>query len=363
MNIGEWSEFYAFLKLLADGEIYGADGNLNKIDAWKYPVQSISRENISEEKLKFIVCKDLGLIKIEGKNKDIKQTDFSSAAINLLKEIRTKKTFEISDIQSFIEKILSPKIKAKTQSKKDISIVLHDIDVGRDIESGFSIKSMLGGKSTLFNAGSSNFIFEILGYNKISKSDLETLENLQIRDRITFLLDNGCRLKFCKTEDIRFQKNLQMIDSRMDDILSRLVLDYYSQDYSYQKKSKAPSSVPYLTSILEDEDPLKYDGKSQKIYTYKVKQFLTACALGMTAVKPWSGKYDANGGYLIVKKNGSLVCCHITHWNAFQDYLFNFTALDTPDPKRHKFGSIYSKDKAAYINLNFQIRFNLSESK
>ncbi|RTK92254.1 MAG: HpaII family restriction endonuclease [Rickettsiales bacterium] len=29
MNKGEWSEFYTFLRLLADGKLYAADANLN----------------------------------------------------------------------------------------------------------------------------------------------------------------------------------------------------------------------------------------------------------------------------------------------------------------------------------------------
>ena len=31
-NKGDWSEVYAFLKLLAEGKLYGADNNLNKKD-------------------------------------------------------------------------------------------------------------------------------------------------------------------------------------------------------------------------------------------------------------------------------------------------------------------------------------------
>ena len=31
-NKGEWSEIYTFLKLLSEGKLYGADGELNKKD-------------------------------------------------------------------------------------------------------------------------------------------------------------------------------------------------------------------------------------------------------------------------------------------------------------------------------------------
>ena len=38
-------------------------------------------------------------------------------------------------------------------------------------------------------------------------------------------------------------------------------------------------------------------------------------------------------------------------------YLFNNTKLDTPDPARHKFGSIYVENGEQKMKLNLQIRF------
>lgn len=42
-NKGEWSEFYTFLKLLADGKIYAADKELNKNKELYYKVLKIFR--------------------------------------------------------------------------------------------------------------------------------------------------------------------------------------------------------------------------------------------------------------------------------------------------------------------------------
>jgi len=33
MNRGEWSEVYAFMKILSDGYLYAADADLNKIES------------------------------------------------------------------------------------------------------------------------------------------------------------------------------------------------------------------------------------------------------------------------------------------------------------------------------------------
>ena len=38
------------------------------------------------------------------------------------------------------------------------------------------------------------------------------------------------------------------------------------------------------------------------MYAYKIKQFLLAFALGMTVSSPWDGCFNANGGYIVVKK-------------------------------------------------------------
>lgn len=43
-NKGEWSELYVFFKLLGDGVLYAADGNLDKKEDLYYPVVEILRK-------------------------------------------------------------------------------------------------------------------------------------------------------------------------------------------------------------------------------------------------------------------------------------------------------------------------------
>jgi len=42
-NKGEWSELYTFLRLLADGKLFAADGQLNKIESIYFPIIKIIR--------------------------------------------------------------------------------------------------------------------------------------------------------------------------------------------------------------------------------------------------------------------------------------------------------------------------------
>lgn len=77
----------------------------------------------------------------------------------------------------------------------------------------------------------------------------------------------------------------------------------------------------------------------------------------MMPSKVWSGKYDATGGYLIVKENGDVLCYHIYNTNEFEDYLLNNTKLETASSNRHDFGILYEENENYFFKLNLQIRF------
>ena len=54
-----------------------------------------------------------------------------------------------------------------------------------------------------------------------------------------------------------------------------------------------------------------------------MKVLLLDAALGMTPAKEWTGQYDANGGYLVVKRDGDIVCYHFYNRKDVEDYLYN----------------------------------------
>ena len=47
-NKGEWSEAYAFIKLIGESEVYAADENLNKIDNKSYSILKIFKDEIEK---------------------------------------------------------------------------------------------------------------------------------------------------------------------------------------------------------------------------------------------------------------------------------------------------------------------------
>ncbi|MDP8231837.1 MAG: HpaII family restriction endonuclease, partial [Candidatus Zophobacter franzmannii] len=94
-----------------------------------------------------------------------------------------------------------------------------------------------------------------------------------------------------------------------------------------------------------------------KFYTYKIKKFLVEIALGLMPNTTWTGEYEANGGYIIVKPDGELECYHIYYRNDFEDYLINNTKLETASTSRHDFGTVYQDGPEYFLKLNLQIRF------
>ncbi|MDK7762716.1 HpaII family restriction endonuclease [Prevotella bivia] len=77
----------------------------------------------------------------------------------------------------------------------------------------------------------------------------------------------------------------------------------------------------------------------------------------MTCTTPWYGNFNANGGYIIVKEDGDIVCYHFFDRNDLENYLFHNTKFETPSTSRHLFGNIYQEGKLYFMKLNLQVRF------
>jgi len=102
----------------------------------------------------------------------------------------------------------------------DIRIVIHDPITQNDPLLGFSIKSYLGSKPTLFNAAkTTNFIYRI--EPEIADNTLIQLNSLETFTlRLKWLNENGYKLKFKKMNNKVFKTNLERIDSKLPEIFS-----------------------------------------------------------------------------------------------------------------------------------------------
>lgn len=353
-NKGEWSEVYTLFKLLGDKQLFLGNKEIEKLEGVVYPILHILRtENKSD--FEYSIKDEIILISGEEEVLKIKISEFKEKADFLLKKIKEnkKRTFSIPQIEEFMHSINCISLKAGSTSKTDITIVVHDQRTNQQPTLGFSIKSQLGSPSTLLNAGkTTNFIFKI-SKTTLSELEIEEINSIssrsKIMDRINAVSKLNGQFDFLKTEKQIFSNNLILIDSRLPEILSQIVFDFYSS-----KKS----SIIDLVEEIKTKNPLKFDISSEhSFYEYKIKRFLTDVALGMMPSKVWTGQYDTTGGYLIVKENGDVLCYHIYNRNEFENYLFNNTKLDTASSKRHGFGSIYKENGELYFKLNLQIRF------
>ena len=355
-NKGEWSEIYVFLRLLEVGKLYAADADLNKMDDVFYNIINIVRtENLGA--LEFCVNRKVNRVLVY--NTETKETlidlpceEFARAADKLYDEIVSANApaFASTDTEAFLDKISVNTLKAKSSDKADIRIKIHDINTGYESVQGFSIKSRLGGASTLINAGkTTNFIYEITG----NPDDYiaEGFENCskKFKDKMAYLKDKGCALNYIGMENDTFEGNLLLIDGDLPQICAYMLTEYYSSGVNTIEKA--------LVSIVE-ANPMNYNlTKGHPFYQYKFKKFLTESALGMLPSKPWDGTADATGGYIIVREDGEVLCYHLFNRNEFENYLVKNTKFETASTSRHQFGNIYKEDGKYYLKLNLQVRF------
>lgn len=352
-NKGEWSEIYALFKLLSDKQLFAGDADLNKVEELFYPIIKIIRSE-SGDHVEYELNGDLVIVSGEQEKLRIPVKTFTEQAAKLLAKIKgSTGAFSIPEVEKFMYSINCQSIKAKSTSKTDIRIVIHDQRINQTAELGFSIKSKLGGDATLLNAGkTTNFIYQVSNLKLTPKEVLAINEidtKSKIKDRIEAIKKQGGQLKFTTLEQDVFKNNLVLVDSLLPDIVAEIIKIFFTSTLS---------SIKDLTESINKSNPLNYDTQfAHTFYNYKIKRFLTDVALGMTPSRVWTGVYDATGGYLIIKENGDILCYHIYNRNQFEDYLFANTKLETASSSRHEFGKLYQDSGQFYFKLNLQIRF------
>lgn len=349
-NKGEWSEIYVFCYLLKEGILKTADKDLNSVENAYFPVVKIIREEIAGNVITYHPGTSVKIFQGNNLIKEVSNDEITQI-INKLKEEIPKGTraFEIPEVEGFFNAIYVYKLKADSAHKQDVEIQLHDLRTGMDPVCGFSVKSYLGANPTLINAGmGTNFVYEIENCTAEIAAEVNSIDTRnKIIDRISLLLESGCILR-CTDEMIssRFKENLEFVDSKMPNIVSEVLLTAYRT---------GDRKLAEVVEKVKLHNPLNYS--NTKMYEYKIKKLLCACALGMTPEKIWEGEEDANGGYIVVKKDGSVVCYHIYNRSEFEQYLYDYTCFEKPCTTRYDYMSVYEEDGKYKIRFNLQVRF------
>ena len=384
-NKGEWSELYACLKLLADGEVYAADENMEKLESLVFPILKILRDE-KEQKLQYIVNGQI--IIQDGTTKktiaSIERSEFLKASKIVFENMKSlsgrslkiDKFSNNEELIDFLKLSVIENFKAISTEKSDITIQIHDQLTGSKPVLGFSIKSMLGGQSTLFNAGAgTNFIFRVEGRNfsKEEISDINVLTYVKknkISERILEVENEDAKLIFDSVQSEKLELNLRLIDGDLPEILA------YMLKIRYLTKITA---LDKLLIELEQRNPLEYNqSHSHPFYKYKLVKFLYDAALGMTPSTVWNGDIAANGGIIVVKNDGEVLAYHTYHKSKFEEYLLNNTMLEQPatsedenapgnaqtkennpgkNIKPFKYGWLYHEDGFVKLKVCLQVRF------
>ncbi len=352
-NKGEWSEFYAFIKLLVDKKIIGADEDLEKIEAVFFPILKIIREETDgKSEYELQAENTIKILHSSGKTTIVDSSDLKTKVVKIFQKIKaSSKTFEIPIAKELFTRFGIHSINAGNTKKEDLILKVHDHTIGRDHEIGFSIKSKLGSPATLLNAsGATNFTYKINGLakNVIKKINLINTK-AKIRDRLFAIREAGGLFTFHGIDSEVFEKNLRKIDTIMPEIMSGVLLAYFSDK---------GATFPELLQYLQDEEMQILNFKlSTEDYTYKIKTLLNNAALGMVPASAWDGTLRAHGGVIVVREDGEIVCYHLYNAEAFRNYLFNNTRMESPSATRHGYGTVYEENGEKFIKLNLQIRF------
>lgn len=334
-NKGEWSEFYAFMRLLLDHYLYFGDQEGNYLD--EFVTLFKIKHNLSH--IEYL--KQNGEIEIRNSSNQIikkikvKEVIDKVSVSEIYQIIKKNKgsSFSIAQAQEYFDLLQIKSFKGSSSKKGDINISFEH-NAANYLEQDINIKSKIGSLPTLLNASSAtNFIFEIKNFT----SDIDSINTIEtkykIRDRLLKIKEIGSKIEFVQCEQDVYSNNLKKVDSLMPEILANLLIKYYSGDGSK------------ISELVTNENEI-----------CRIKDYLKAVLLGMFSSKEWNGDYTANGSILI-RKQGDLVLYHVIKDNILKNFLFYNTKLDTPSSTRHRFGNLYKEKNKILLKLNLQIRF------
>ena len=197
------------------------------------------------------------------------------------------------------------------------------------------------------NKDGTNFIYRVQGISAEQVIEFNSFD--RFKKKFDYLKSIGGTVSYYKAANDVLHNNLTLLDLGIERIVADSLIDYYSGN---------GRTIAEITEHVSITDPLNIASDTdQPMYAYKVKQFLLAFALGLTSSTPWYGNFHANGGYIVIKEDGDIICYHFFDRNDLEDYLFFNTRFETPSTSRHLFGDIYKEDGEYFLKLNLQVRF------
>lgn len=379
-NKGEWSELLALYDALGKGSVSVCDP-LTKDKIGEIEIRKAVREGGSTGLLSFeLEDGDVRVLNGGYCLASLSQFDFSIAARRLKNTLNREKTsFTLSpDDAIFMDRIGIKEPKARSVGKQFENIVIGgkcdlllnfaDPLSPKGRWGSFSIKTAYDHPATLQNgSGATNFRYWLPGikpgqvkeinslFKDSTKKDgtkkIDLLKRCDVINKIMWPQPAGLSRK---SEGSKvFAQNLDLIDTSMKDLLSKvLLIHYFGEEHLTEIKD--------FPTALAKRFPLQGREYDEGFYEKKLKDYLFACFSGMLPSIPWKGAVEYATGYLILDKMYNLSAWLSTDKERFRDYLFKSTKLEHPDSSksRSNYGYIYVDEGRYYIDLNLQIRFS-----
>lgn len=340
-NKGEWSEAYAFLRILCDPVLSSADSLLRARSGQYSVVKSVLfRQN--GENVVFVprshnyANPETGALVELAEIKNCLPIIFEQISVGL-----GGGAFEVPLIQDIYQRLGLHSFKMSSQNKVDITLVLSSNNGMNDLPLGFSIKSQLGSPSTLLNASAATNIYYQV--DSVEESvHLKEAELIHYRQILDFCQANKIQMKYIDYASQVFKDNLSFFGSDFPEFFAEIVRSYVSGE----AKTRLLSELVVVNSN---------GARDLARREFQMKSFLRAVALGLVPNSPWDGNLKGYGGYLIVKDSGDLLCFLLENDDDFKTYLYLDTSLTTP--KSQLFSKTTYEQGSARIALNAQIRF------
>lgn len=383
-NIGELSEPYAIVYILGQADIPVVDGSLSAIPGAHLRFVEVRRLDKDDAYVSYSINNTSGkgpAVVYQGPTVNsvgpVSCADFKQAARELLQLLRDSKNaskiaINSPEVVKALSLLATKRVSAKASDKSDFIATV--VSNGMLQTSGFSIKSQLGGQSTLVNSSreSSYFEYEILRAGGMPLSDANRTEILDtIRNSakqgfgfVQELLKNGYELRFTATAP-NLNYTLRLVDSFGPEIVAQLLLEEVFRRNRGEKK--APTIAELVDNMAEriwntqDESLLFLGSNKEELAVsigYKMRSVLLAFMSGATPGARWDGRARATGGIIVVKKTGEVVCVQLSTQNAVGDYLMNSCRLEAPGSERHGWGYPYAGDNGRlFVRMQLQVRF------
>ena len=207
-------------------------------------------------------------------------------------------------------------------------------------------RTLLGSEQNYEASDDTWFIYTIEG-QKLTTEELYNINRLDsVKEKFDMLDSINDNIYFLNVANDILSANLMLVDTQMALIISNMLENFY--------KGKADKISDLAKLCYKDNVCCLQKTYVELYYKYKIKEFLTSIAIGMSCLKRWDGKHNPRDSYIPVKEDGGVLCYHIYNRNEFRDYLFDNMRVDMSSQSKHHF-TIYDVDGKQFLKLNLQI--------